>query len=65
MISLCSKRFELRVVGFLTPKGGVAIQVLVVVGGTIGLVFDGIELQAGVCGVNQSIKLVFESIGLL
>ena len=48
-----------------TPKGGVAVQVLVVGVVTRGWVADVIGLQAGVCGVNQSIKFAFESIGLL
>ena len=52
-------------VGLLTPKGGVAVQVLVVGVVTLGWDDDGIGLQAGVRGVSQSIKLVFESIGLL
>ena len=52
-------------VGLITPKGGVALQVLVVGGGTSGLAIDDIGLQASLCGVNQSIKFSFESIGLL
>ena len=49
----------------ITPKGGVALQVPVVGGGTSGLAIDVIGLQASLCGVNQSIKFSFESIGLL
>ena len=48
-----------------TPEGGVAVHVLVVGVFTAGWVTGGIVLQACVRGVSQSIKLVFESIGLL
>ena len=41
-----------------TPEGGVAVHALVVGVFTLGWGADGIELQAGVRGVSQSIKLV-------
>ena len=62
---MCAMRFELWVVVLFTPEGGVAVHALVVGVFTLGWGADGIELQAGVRGVSQSIKLVFESIGLL
>ena len=62
---LCAIRFELWVVILFTPEGGVAVHVLVVGVFTVGWVTGDIVLQACVRGVSQSIKLVFESIGLL
>ena len=47
-----------------TPEGGVAVHVLVVGVFTVGWVTDGIVLQVCIRWVSQSIKLVFESIGL-